>query len=67
MTAAVADLEAREFLRKADPVLAQLIDARPDFRPHAWDAVDLGDLATGDELQQIHRPLAGLNLIRPNQ
>jgi hypothetical protein len=80
MTAAVADLEAREFLRKADPVLAQLIDARPDFRPRAWmdalppldedagfAAVDLGDLATGDELQQIHRPLAGLNLIRPNQ
>jgi DNA-3-methyladenine glycosylase II len=34
--AAVADPEAREFLRKADPVLARLIDARPDFRPRAW-------------------------------
>ena len=34
--AAVADPEAREFLRNADPVLAQLIDARPDFRPRAW-------------------------------
>src|SRR6476646_9072293 len=34
--AAIADPEAREFLRKADPVLAQLIDARPDFRPRAW-------------------------------
>jgi DNA-3-methyladenine glycosylase II len=34
--AAVADPEAREFLREADPVLAQLIDARPDFRPRAW-------------------------------
>ena len=34
--AAVADREAREFLRKADPVLARLIDARPDFRPRAW-------------------------------
>src|SRR5690349_1056000 len=34
--AAVADPEAQEFLRKADPVLAQLIDARPDFRPRAW-------------------------------
>jgi DNA-3-methyladenine glycosylase II len=33
---AVADPEAREFLRRADPVLAQLIDARPDFRPRAW-------------------------------
>ena len=34
--AAVADPEAREFLRQADPVLARLIDARPDFRPRAW-------------------------------
>src|SRR5256886_14034846 len=34
--AAIADPEARDFLRKADPVLARLIDARPDFRPRAW-------------------------------
>src|SRR6476659_7247900 len=34
--AAVADPEAREFLRNADPVLARLIDSRPDFRPRAW-------------------------------
>src|SRR5712671_4386174 len=34
--AAIADPKAREFLRNADPVLAQLIDARPDFRPRAW-------------------------------
>jgi DNA-3-methyladenine glycosylase II len=34
--AALADRKAREFLRKADPVLARLIDARPDFRPRAW-------------------------------
>jgi DNA-3-methyladenine glycosylase II len=34
--AAVADRTAREFLRDADPVLARLIDARPDFRPRAW-------------------------------
>src|SRR5678815_4643326 len=34
--AAIADPESREFLRKADPVLARLIDARPDFRPRAW-------------------------------
>jgi DNA-3-methyladenine glycosylase II len=33
---AVADRSAREFLRQADPVLAQLIDERPDFRPRAW-------------------------------
>jgi DNA-3-methyladenine glycosylase II len=34
--APLADREAREVLRKADPVLARLIDARPDFRPRAW-------------------------------
>jgi DNA-3-methyladenine glycosylase II len=34
--AALADPKAREFLRKADPVLRRLIDARPDFRPRAW-------------------------------
>ena len=34
--APVASSETREFLRQADPVLARLIDARPDFRPRAW-------------------------------
>ena len=34
--APIADRKAREVLRKADPVLAGLIDARPDFRPRAW-------------------------------
>jgi DNA-3-methyladenine glycosylase II len=34
--AALADRKAREFLRKADPVLGRLIDARPEFRPRAW-------------------------------
>ena len=34
--ATVADPQAREYLRNADPVLAGLIDARPDFRPRAW-------------------------------
>jgi DNA-3-methyladenine glycosylase II len=34
--AALADLKARDFLRKADPVLARVIDAHPDFRPRAW-------------------------------
>jgi DNA-3-methyladenine glycosylase II len=32
----VADPAARAFLRDADPVLAQVIDANPDFRPRAW-------------------------------
>jgi len=34
--AALADRKAREFLRKADPVLARVIDAHPSFRPRAW-------------------------------
>jgi DNA-3-methyladenine glycosylase II len=34
--AAIADEEARAFLRSADPVLARVIDAHPDFRPRAW-------------------------------
>src|SRR5579864_962619 len=33
---AFADPEARAFLRTADPVMARLIDAHPDFRPRAW-------------------------------
>jgi DNA-3-methyladenine glycosylase II len=35
-SAPVADPEAKEFLRRADPVMARLVDARPDFRPRAW-------------------------------
>jgi DNA-3-methyladenine glycosylase II len=34
--APVADRKAREFLRKADPVLGGVIDAHPGFRPRAW-------------------------------
>jgi DNA-3-methyladenine glycosylase II len=33
---AVADPAALEFLRGADPVLRELIDAHPDFHPRAW-------------------------------
>jgi len=33
---ALANADAREHLRQADPVLARIIDARPDFRPRAW-------------------------------
>jgi len=28
--------QARSYLRCADPVLARLIDDRPDFDPRAW-------------------------------
>ena len=34
------------------------------FEDAGFAAVDLGDLATGGAMQQIHHPLAGLNLIR---
>jgi DNA-3-methyladenine glycosylase II len=34
--APLADRRAREFLRRADSVLARLIDERPGFRPRAW-------------------------------
>jgi predicted dinucleotide-binding enzyme len=34
------------------------------FQDAGFAAVDLGDLATGGALQQIHHPLAGVNLIR---
>src|SRR5512132_657188 len=35
-SAAAADPTARAFLRKADPVLARVVDAHPGFRPRAW-------------------------------
>jgi predicted dinucleotide-binding enzyme len=34
------------------------------FRDAGFAAIDLGDLKTGGEMQQIHHPLAGVNLIR---
>jgi DNA-3-methyladenine glycosylase II len=36
VAAALADPTAVAYLRKADPMMAQLIDARPDFRPRSW-------------------------------
>jgi 8-hydroxy-5-deazaflavin:NADPH oxidoreductase len=34
------------------------------FEDAGFSAIDLGNLATGGEMQQIHHPLAGVNLIR---
>jgi 8-hydroxy-5-deazaflavin:NADPH oxidoreductase len=34
------------------------------FHDAGFATIDLGDLAAGGELQQIHHPLAGINLIR---
>jgi predicted dinucleotide-binding enzyme len=43
-------------------------DAKADvaalFQDAGFAAIDLGDLATGGAMQQIHHPLAGLNLVR---
>jgi DNA-3-methyladenine glycosylase II len=56
--AAIADPEAREFLRSADPVLARLIDARPDFRPRAW----LDELPPLDAFGRLVFQIAGQQL-----
>src|SRR3954447_2485563 len=56
--AAIADPEAREFLRKADPVLARLIVARPEFRPRAW----LDELPPLDPLGTLIFQVAGQQL-----
>jgi predicted dinucleotide-binding enzyme len=34
------------------------------FQDAGFAVIDLGDLASGGAMQQIHHPLAGLNLIR---
>jgi predicted dinucleotide-binding enzyme len=34
------------------------------FQDAGFSAIDLGDLATGGKMQQVHGPLAGVNLIR---
>jgi len=43
-------------------------DAKADvvalFEDAGFAPIDLGDLATGGAMQQIHHPLAGLDLIR---
>jgi predicted dinucleotide-binding enzyme len=44
------------------------VDAKADvaalFEDAGFAAIDLGDLATGGAMQQIHHPLAGINLIQ---
>jgi DNA-3-methyladenine glycosylase II len=57
-SAAAADPAAREFLRNADPVLARLIDARPDFRPRAW----LDELPQFDAFRTLIFQVAGQQL-----
>jgi DNA-3-methyladenine glycosylase II len=56
--AAVADPTAREFLRNADPVLARVIDAHPDFRPRGW----LDDLPRVDAFRTLIFQVVGQQL-----
>ncbi len=56
--AAVADPKARAFLRNADPVLARLIDAHPDFHPRAW----IDELPGLDEFGTLIFQVAGQQL-----
>lgn len=56
--AALADAEGRAYLRAHDPVLAPIIDARPDFRPRAW----LDDLPPLDAFGTLIFQIAGQQL-----
>lgn len=55
MTAAIADPTAREFLRNADPILARVIDAHPDYRPRAWI-----DELTDEEVEAALTEVSGI-------
>ena len=41
------------------------VDVAALFEDAGFAVIDLGDLATGGAMQQIHHPLAGVNLVRP--
>jgi DNA-3-methyladenine glycosylase II len=56
--AAVANPTARAFLRDADPVLARVIDAHPDFRPRGW----LHELPRLDAFQTLMSQVVGQQL-----
>ena len=51
---AAADPKAREHLRRADPILRELIDARPGFDPRAWLDELPGDLALRRAIQHAY-------------
>jgi hypothetical protein len=55
---AVADPTAREFLRRADPILRELIDAQPVQRAYGFD--DLPTEAEMDQVAERWRPYRGL-------
>ncbi len=53
-----ADQQARDYLRRADPVLGRLIDAQPDFDPRAW----LSGLPVRDAFSALVFQIAGQQL-----
>ena len=55
---ALANPTAREFLRNADPILARVIDAHPDFRPRAW----IGEFPALDAFGTLTFQVAGQQL-----
>jgi DNA-3-methyladenine glycosylase II len=55
---ALANPTARELLRNADPILARVIDAHPDFRPRAW----IGELPAVDAFGTLTFQVAGQQL-----
>ena len=60
--AAIAGRKARAFLRNADPVLARIIEAHPDFRPRAW----LDELPPLDAFGTLIFQVAGQQLSVPS-
>src|SRR5712672_3268622 len=56
--APLAGRKAREFLRRADPVLGRVIDAHPGFRPRAW----MDDLPPYDAFGTLVFQVAGQQL-----
>ena len=56
--APLADRKAREYLRKADPVLGRMIEAHPGFRPRAW----LDDLPPRDAFGTLIFQVVGQQL-----
>ena len=56
--APLAGRKAREFLRRADPVLGRVIDAHPGFRPRAW----MDDLPPYDAFGTLIFQVAGQQL-----
>jgi hypothetical protein len=53
---------ARSYLRDADPVLARLIDDRPDFDPRAW----ISELPAMDQSWSLMQNIGNLPIAAPS-